>query len=37
LIALRIISDCIESGLLVVLLAFYQAIEDTREQWNGRR
>jgi hypothetical protein len=36
LLALRVLSEGIESALTTVLLAYYMAIEDTRQEWKDR-
>ena len=36
LVALRVMTEGIESGLLTVLLAFYWSIEDARAEWRRR-
>lgn len=37
LIALRILTEGVESGLYVVMLAYYTAVDDARQEWRRRR
>jgi len=36
LIALRILTEGVESGLAVVMLAYYTAVDDARVEWKRR-
>lgn len=36
LIALRVVSEGVESALAVVLVAFYVALDDARQEWAHR-